>query len=74
VSESRKYHARSVHGGSEFPYDVIDTGDESRVVLGSIPGTVIIGVVEAMNAAYEQGMADASASAGHPALPSSHDQ
>jgi hypothetical protein len=61
MSEPRKYVARNRHEGSEFPYDVIDTGDDNRVVLGSVPGTVIIGVVEAMNAAYEQGVADGHA-------------
>ena len=65
MSETRRYIARNVRGGkSEFPYDVIDTRDDDRVVLGSIPGTVMIDVVEAMNAAYEQGRSEAPLPAG----------
>lgn len=55
---SLRYIARTQPSVGTRSYEVIDTRDDDRAVLESVPGSVIIDVVDAMNAAYAAGLAE----------------
>lgn len=54
-----RYKARQWHGTY---WDVLDLADDGKAVLCRVPEAVVIDVTEALNAAYDSGVADGAAS------------
>lgn len=55
----RRYKAKQVHGTD---WDMLDLAADGKVVLCRVPAHVVLDVVEALNAAYDTGVADGTAS------------